>query len=260
MARMDPWIAEFKEIIDLSVSLFTGNLESGSRIAVVLLDNCVEFMFKAYLRVKKRVVGTGKKYAIKPNEWESKVSRQFNKLADAMRAHSKLSHDLIDEAEHYHTIRNDLYHTGTPVKTGDAVFKEQLKVVLKILQSLYSTKHSPKSVKLNIADASQPSPEDRLKSTVKTMPGNPQALNLNLPRKISFAQIIRIILYGQQKIVGAYGSVKRIAEILALNMQPSDEKKICATLAELKQRNQVTEDEGVFALTDFGLKALTDAI
>ena len=35
MARMDPWIAEFEEIIDLSVSLFAGRFESGPHIAVV---------------------------------------------------------------------------------------------------------------------------------------------------------------------------------------------------------------------------------
>lgn len=260
MARMDPWIAEFKEIIDLSVSLFTGNFESGSRIAVVLLDNCVEFMFKAYLRVKRRIVGTGRKHAIKPNEWESKVSRRFDKLTDAMRAHSKLSHDLVDEAEHYHAIRNDLYHTGTPVKASDTVFNEQLKLVLKILQDLYSIKHKVKLVNLDIENASDFSPEKRLEVAVKAMPGNPQALRLNLPEKVSFAQMVRIILYGQQKIVGAFASAKRIAEILVLNMLPADEKKIRMALAELKQRRHVTENEGVFILTDLGFLALMEAI
>ncbi|MFW9889389.1 MAG: hypothetical protein ACFFER_14470, partial [Candidatus Thorarchaeota archaeon] len=145
MGKLDPWILEFKELIDLSVTLFEGHLKSGERIAVVLLDNCVEFMYKAFLRVKKRVVGTGKKHTITHDDWETKVSRRFDELAKAVKENSKLADDLIEESKHYHLIRNNLYHTDTPTKPVDGVFQEQLKLVLKILETLYGTKHTPAS-------------------------------------------------------------------------------------------------------------------
>ena len=36
-----------------------------------------------------------------------------------------------------------MYHTDTPMGTSSKVFKEQLEVVLKILETLYKTKHKP---------------------------------------------------------------------------------------------------------------------
>ena len=148
LGKLDPWISEFVELIELSENLFNGTLESGSRIAIVLLDNCVEFMYKAYLRIVKQVVGTGKSKPIKPNDWESEISRRFDKLIDAMKTHSILPHDIIDESYHYHQIRNELYHTGTPMKVFDKIFKEHRKIVLKILQILFN--HSYKTPKERI--------------------------------------------------------------------------------------------------------------
>ena len=260
LARLDPWITEFTEIIDLSLGLFKSDFESGSRVAVVLLDNCVEFMFKAYLRVKKHVVGSGKKYPIKYNEWESETSRRFDKLLEAMKNHSNLSQDLIDEADHYHTIRNELYHTATPVKTSDSVFKEQLKLTLKILERLYSVKHKVKAADLDIGDFGKGTPEQMLDSIIKPMPGNPKALNLNVHKNTSFSQIIRIVLYGFQKIVGNYASVDQLFEMLRLNMKSASEKRIRATLAELKQRKHVEEKEKVFILTDLGHKIMIQVL
>lgn len=142
VGKIDPWLSEFKELIDLSVTLFGGKHESGSRIAVVLLDNCVEFMYKAYLRIVKQVVGTKKKHRITPNEWESETSRRFDKLAKAIETHSKLPKDLIDDSLLYHSIRNELYHTDTPMKTSDKVFREQLNLVLEILDGLFEIDYS----------------------------------------------------------------------------------------------------------------------
>lgn len=144
MGKLDPWISEFKEIIDVAVTLAGSGLDAESRIAVVLLDNCVEFMYKAYLRIKKRAVGKGANQ-ITLKDWESNVSRYFNSLTDEMkkRGPSAFDDDIVEDSILYHEIRNKLYHSDVPMKTPDSVFKEQLELVLKILEILYNCKYKP---------------------------------------------------------------------------------------------------------------------
>lgn len=106
----NPWASGPKEILSYGINLL--NQEDSDvkrRIAMIIIDNSVELMFKTYLGLPKRV----SKLNISRAKYDE-FSGSFPKLLDAMEEYA--SHKVLGlyfgEIEYYHRLRNGLYHDG----------------------------------------------------------------------------------------------------------------------------------------------------
>lgn len=100
------------------------------KIAFISIDNSVELIFKSYLSLPKRYFGENR-----PNRKElDDALNSFPTLLDLIEkfAGDKLDGIELNDIEHYHRIRNTLYHQGTGLSVEDE-YVEMYNSIAKIL-------------------------------------------------------------------------------------------------------------------------------
>ena len=105
----NPWASGPAEIMKHGFELLSKDTDASRRIAMILIDNAVEQMMKAYLSLPKRVLG----FSISRKK-RSEAFENFPSLLDAFEEHAASKLDGIDLGviEWYHNLRNELYHQG----------------------------------------------------------------------------------------------------------------------------------------------------
>lgn len=128
-----PWMEGPLELLNHAI----GHLESGSsfdnRIAMISVDVAVESMIKSYLTMPATVRGTKH---VSREEYQ-KITKSFHSLLLGLVTHlpnKKRYKDEISDIEWYHTIRNELYHSGIDV----TIDKQKVETYLEIAKSLFS--------------------------------------------------------------------------------------------------------------------------
>lgn len=104
---MEIWLEDVVEQLTLARILRNAETVSGKRIAMILVDNVVEFVIK----VHGEDIIPGK--LLKRNEWDEK-KRHFDQLVSLVLAKTKVSaysQEILD----YHELRNSLYHGTVPI-------------------------------------------------------------------------------------------------------------------------------------------------
>lgn len=105
-----PWQTVPAEIINFALDKWLESTDSSRRIAFLLFDLGIELTFKAYLSQPIRVTGVKLNYSKR----KEAVSGNFHDLinAIAIAAKDRLVGIDISHIEHFHSIRNSLYHGG----------------------------------------------------------------------------------------------------------------------------------------------------
>jgi hypothetical protein len=110
------------------------------RIAFISIDNSVETMIRTYLSLPKSKSGI----KITRQELED-AGNSFPKLLALLAKHASNRLIGIDEAdiEHYHRIRNTLYHEGTGLSVDDQYIMAYRGIAGVLLENLFGTKAAP---------------------------------------------------------------------------------------------------------------------
>lgn len=240
------WVEEFRYQISLAESIWKSSIQGKGRIAFVLLDNVIEFMSKCYLKVVKRIVGTGKN-KISPNQWHD-TSRYFDQLISTMRNHSPLPSNILDSIEQYHLVRNDLYHTSSPMEVPYSQFKEELKNTIVTFEVLFGEVYSSSFIDIDAAIHEKPTLEDLIEIV------GSQHIRVNFTESWPLSQWIRIIIHGYTKFLGDTPDYRQIEHSLAISNQATSESRIRAALRKLKFDGDINENsDGLYSLTNQGL-------
>jgi len=54
---LKPWLEDIIEQLATAKFLMDGETKSGKRLALIIVDNSIEYMLKAYVEAHKRLVG-----------------------------------------------------------------------------------------------------------------------------------------------------------------------------------------------------------
>ena len=115
---MSGWKDDIIEQIAVSQYLLQSKVETAERLSMIIVDNAVEYLLKAYVEVEINGVGSGANKVVRRRNWEDDIRSSFDKLLDFVFSIKSCSGDKVKILE-YHRIRNSLYHTGLPISVKE---------------------------------------------------------------------------------------------------------------------------------------------
>jgi len=137
------WTKGLKELLNHGIEHIDRGNNFDLRIAMISIDNAVELAMKTYFAKNKRVLNIARKYF--------KTTRMvaFPKLLDAFTnfAPDKISKEELDKIEHFHIIRNNLYHEGNGITVEVHIVEEYAKIAENLISALFEKKKVKKKLK-----------------------------------------------------------------------------------------------------------------
>lgn len=129
-----PWQVGPSELIEFALERMQGGEDFDRRLAFLILDIGVETLFKTYLTLPDGVT----QFQIKRGERYAAVEGNFHDLLRGVQSANPKKASTVNFAyiEHYHNLRNTLYHQGNQVT---AVPMHQLEGYAKLAVNLLKT-------------------------------------------------------------------------------------------------------------------------
>ena len=118
-----------------------------SRIAFISVDNSVETSIRTFLSLPEKISGV--KFQRKEVE---EAGNSFPKMVDLLfsKARSKLAGLDDGDIEHYHRIRNQLYHNGTGLGVDRRYLHAYRQIAAVLLNNLFGVKAVPKGTEATL--------------------------------------------------------------------------------------------------------------
>ena len=135
----DTWASGAIELLKHADSHIESDSAFDKRIAFISIDNCVETSIRTFLSLpeSKSNVHVSKKEL-------DDASNSFPKLLALL--YKSVPHRLVGiddgDIEHYHRIRNKLYHEGTGLSVDDQYLKAYRSIAALLLENLFDVKYS----------------------------------------------------------------------------------------------------------------------
>jgi hypothetical protein len=123
---MKEWIREVVEQICIGKILMESKIESGNRLAIIIIDNAVEFGCKFYVSY----------HTLLP-EKELDLSQSFISVLDKIKEIGKLSDKETKDIKTFHKLRNDLYHRAKLTTVKDEIIENYIMIAKELLKRLY---------------------------------------------------------------------------------------------------------------------------
>lgn len=118
-----------------------------SRIAFISVDNSVETSIRTFLSLPEKISGV--KFQQKEVE---EAGNSFPKMVDLLfnKARPKLAGLDDGDIEHYHRIRNQLYHNGTGLGVDRRYLDAYRQIAAVLLNNLFGVKAAPKGAEATL--------------------------------------------------------------------------------------------------------------
>lgn len=136
----DTWASGAVELLKHADSHIDLNTAFDKRIAFISIDNCVETIIRTFISLPKTKSGI----KIKKKELDE-AGNSFPKLLSLLfkyTPHNLLGIDEVD-IEHYHRIRNKLYHDGTGLSVDDEYLIAYRGIAGVLLKNLFDVSIKP---------------------------------------------------------------------------------------------------------------------
>lgn len=137
----ETWASGSLELLKHADSHIQLDTAFDSRIAFISIDNSVETSIRTFLSLPVKISGI--KFQRKEVE---EVGNSFPKMVDLLfsKARSKLAGLDDGDIEHYHRIRNQLYHNGTGLGVDRRYLDAYRQIASVLLNNLFGVKAVPK--------------------------------------------------------------------------------------------------------------------
>lgn len=134
------WASGASELLRHADSHINLNSAFDKRIAFISIDNCVETIIRTCLSLPPKISG----FKVKRKELDE-AGNSFPKLLSLLFKHTSAKLVGIDETdiEHYHRIRNTLYHDGTGLSVDDEYLIAYRDIAGVLLQNLFNVSVTP---------------------------------------------------------------------------------------------------------------------
>jgi hypothetical protein len=137
----ETWASGSLELLKHADSHIQLDTAFDSRIAFISIDNSVETSIRTFLSLPIKISGIN----FQRKEVEE-VGNSFPKMVDLLfsKARSKLAGLDDGDIEHYHRIRNQLYHNGTGLGVDRRYLDAYRQIAAVLLNNLFGVKAVPK--------------------------------------------------------------------------------------------------------------------
>jgi len=233
---MQTWLEEdLIEQICIAQILRDSETISGRRLAMIIVDNSVEYMIKAY---GDTVLVPDK---IKKYKWEE-TKESFRKTLDFVAANSKFTENP-DDVFHYHEkLRNPLYHEAAPLSVQPKKVNEYVDKAKIIINDLFSVHLSDKEWDNRIR-------KTQLALSGKTKPKLVEFFKLDdgLPKFLTNIQLrdteaILLMIYGFAIITGrAPVNIEEIEKCLNYSGHPIKRDRIAVNVSHLRTAKKINK-------------------
>lgn len=131
------WASGAIELLDHADSHISSDSAFDRRIAFISVDNAVETMIRTFLSLPSRKSGI----RVSRKEFDT-AENSFPKLVALLWSHVAKRLAGIDgsDIEHYHRIRNKLYHDGTGLSVDEQYLLAYREIAVIILENLFGVK------------------------------------------------------------------------------------------------------------------------
>lgn len=238
---MSNWKDDVVEQICISHVLLTSKIETAERLAMIIVDNAVEYTLKAYVELEIRSVGK----KIKKKDWEE-TKKYFESLVNYVYSIVNITADKSKILE-YHDLRNHLYHEGIPLSVKPSkieAYIQQYRILLKDLVGIQLTSGTWERKTKEV--------ENRL---IKKVTAYGKILikynnESDLPKFISNDDVkdtdaLMLALDCHVVSKGIAPSIDELENILARSRHRLDTKTICKRLSYLRDKKLVYKDTDI---------------
>jgi len=249
---MDPWVEDILEQFCIAQILAESKTVAGRRLAMIIVDNTIEYMMKTYgdtklvgqvLKACPNPAFVGKQLTMK--EWTRvKEARNFSLLLDWVLPNSPTT-IVAANVNPYHNSRNALYHQSSPLSVEHKQFTDYLKIGQKLLGDLFGLVLDDKEWQNKISavrDAIFKKEAVRLVTFSATEDGLVQ-IETNVPLKNTEA--IQLAVHGLVKKLGRSPAMEELDKALHYSGHPVEQ--LGSQVSQLRSRNILTR--GRLALT-----------
>ncbi|MCY4077058.1 MAG: hypothetical protein OXH04_16690 [Acidobacteria bacterium] len=128
------WASGALELLQHAYSHMEGKTAFDKRMAFISIDNCVEVSIRSFLALPKAKSGISV-----PRSERDGAGGSFPKLLDLVAKHAPGRLVGLDSAdvEHYHRIRNQLYHDGTGLSVDDEYLHAYRGIAEVLIENLF---------------------------------------------------------------------------------------------------------------------------
>jgi hypothetical protein len=210
---------------------------SGRRLAMIIVDNSVEYMLKAYGDTVLVPSTIGK------SKWKEK-KESFRVMLDFVAVNSKLTEEP-DDIFHYHDkLRNPLYHEAAPLSVEPKKIEEYVDKSRIIMKELFGVQLSEREW------------DNRIRKTLAALSGNakPRLVEFfktddDLARmqtdiKLRDTDAILLMIYGFALITGrAPAGIGELGKCLNYSGHPIKQDRISVNVAHLRAAKKINKDE-----------------
>lgn len=143
----DTWASGSLELLRHADSHIQLDTAFDSRIAFISVDNSVETSIRTFLSLPERISGV--KFQRKDVE---EAGNSFPKMVDLLFSNARQRLAGLDDGdiEHYHRIRNQLYHNGTGLGVDRRYLDAYRQIAAVLLNNLFGVKADPKGAEATL--------------------------------------------------------------------------------------------------------------
>jgi hypothetical protein len=240
---MSGWKEDIIEQLAISQYILQSKVDTAERLSMIIVDNAVEFLLKAYVEVEINGIGSESGKIIKRKDWETNIRPSFDKLLNFV---LKLKTNNADETKilEYHRIRNNLYHTGLPMSVKENKINAYVKQCQILLSDLIGITLSESGWQSQIKQIDKEIREKRGKinkplvryDCTQTLP------KFIIHEKINDTDAVMFAIDCFTSTEGNPPTLKELERILTMSKHRLDQKTIGKNLSHLRKRKLIDKD------------------
>jgi hypothetical protein len=229
-------IDDIIEQICISHILMESKTLSGRRLSMIVVDNSVEFMLKAY--GDTQLVGK----VIKRQEWEKKKEK-FKDILDFVFLKTRPTinpQDIFD----YHQLRNGLYHGALPYSVEAPKLKEYIEIAQRLLAELFGIKLAEKEWKHRIENVKSGLVTRKKVPLVEFAKVDENRIKLQTEVALKDVDAITLTIYGFGIVLGRLPTLEELESSLDFSghsIRPRS--KLANQIAQLRARGILNRGE-----------------
>jgi len=238
---------EIMEQLALAKILSESKLSSGKRIALIIVDNVVEYMLKSYCLefVNKK---------INKNEWNN-IRGSFPKLvtcAKKLSGNRTIEWDKVEKQ--FHNTRNMLYHEPLPLTVREKVVNDYIKIALEMLKELFGISIEKRELDFWIEKVRKTIIAKEAEKLVRFVKISDEVIKIEYEGHITATSAIKLTIYGFNKEIGRPPSKDELLRCLLTSGIQIDEKTLNSRLSEMRRNGILRKGQNI--LTNKAVKEL----
>lgn len=241
---MKAWLTDAIDQVALGEHLAGTSISCGTRFGLIAVDNAVEYMLVAYIKLDRQLVGGHKSGGITKKDWE-KAKQNFEDLIDKVCGVEPNLRKYQKEINRYHQLRNDLYHGGIPTTVAQNRVTKYSALARSVLETLYGITFDSREWDDQVASVGQALVSEEAPTPIRRtvsfeLEGDIVRVRTSAQPKAS--DWIALALHGYLTMCGKPPEKDSLEKTIKLSGYPITRKTLNTRISELRGANSVRKD------------------